>query len=425
MKFSAVKGMHDVVPAEASMWEWIEREARALFATYGFEEIRTPVLEKTALFVRGVGATSAIVEKEMYTFVDQGGEELTLRPEGTAPVVRAYVEQGLYQDDQASKLFYIGPMFRHERPQKGRFRQFSQIGVELLGAAHPLADAEVIAMAVRLVARLGIDDTRLEVNSLGCENCRPNYQAALGALIAQVASQLCDDCHRRIEKNPQRIFDCKNTTCQQALADAPIMQDYWCEPCHEHFSQVCAGLEAMDVPYYCNHRIVRGLDYYQRTAFEIVTNHLGAQSALCGGGRYDGLVKELGGPDSPGVGFALGLERLVMLLEEAQRRPVSRIPRVYVAALGQAAREQMLPVMQQLRQQGVRVEWDYEDRSLKSQMRRADRCGAQWVVIAGDQEIAAGTVAVRNMTDKSQHDIALGQLVTKVSELISLAKETA
>lgn len=417
MKITTVKGMHDIIPPDTALWCRLEGTARQLFARYGFAEIRTPIAERTPLFVRGVGASTELVQKEMYTFVDQGGEELTLRPEGTAPVVRSYIEHGLYQADPVAKLFYFGPMFRRERPQKGRFRQFHQIGVELLGTAHPAADAEVIAMAMQLFAALGLHDVRLEVNSLGCSGCRPKYQQSLETFLGQVAARLCEDCQRRVRTNPMRIFDCKNPHCQQALTEAPTIQDFWCEECGEHFRQVCEGLEAVHVTYWCNHRIARGLDYYMRTAFEIVAHSLGgSQNALCGGGRYDGLVRDLGGPDHPGVGFAMGIERLLLLMDQ---QPVAAggARSLFVAALGVEARRTCTPIMAALRAHGWTVEWDYEDRSLKSQLKRADRLGSRHVLILGDDEVSAGKIIVRDMETKQQAEVAFDQLVPYFADI--------
>lgn len=412
MKFTAVKGMHDLMPPDSASWAQVERIARELFASYGFVEIRTPIVEKTPLFVRSVGETNTMVEKEMYSFIDQGNEPLTLRPEGTAPVIRAYVEHGAYQDDPVARYFYLGPYFRRERPQKGRYRQFHQIGVELIGTASPEADGEVMTMLMRLLAAVGLPELRLEINSLGCHECRPRYYDTLREYLEGVAERLCADCQRRLKNNPMRLFDCKQAACQLALQEAPTVQDFWCGPCGEHFHAVGEYLQCVGITYWVNHRIVRGLDYYVRTAFEVVTPVLGAQSAIAGGGRYDGLVKTLGGPDSPGIGFALGLERLLMLLAQQAERPTPAAPsRIFFAALGAVARAAILPLMEQLRQAKCIVEWDYDDHSLKAQMRRADRSGADYVVIVGEDEIQQDLVVVRNMVTKAQETVAVAQLV--------------
>lgn len=412
MKYTAVKGMHDVMPPESGAWAGLEATMRSVFARYGFVEIRTPIVEKTALFVRSVGQTSDLVEKEMYSFVDQGEEALTLRPEGTASVVRAYVEHAVHQKDPVAKLFYAGPMFRRERPQKGRYRQFHQIGVELLGAAHAAADAEVIVMLMDFLHTVGLQDVRLEVNSIGCKKCRPRYHAELQDFLRQLTPQLCADCQRRMVKNPQRVFDCKETQCQQVVHDAPTISDSWCAECAEHFRNLCDVLDAHDVQYWVNHRIARGLDYYMRTAFEVVTHIDGAQNAICGGGRYDGLIEDLGGPDIPGVGFAIGMERLLLLLQDhaGVKTATARTP-IYFALLGEAARRMGLPIIAALRARGVLVEWDYDDRSLKTQMKRADRLDASHVVILGEDELASGTALVRDMTSREQVSVAVAQLV--------------
>ncbi len=413
MKYTAVKGMHDLLPPATAQWVFIESTMREIFGRYGFAEIRTPIVEKMPLFVRSVGQTTDLVEKEMYTFIDQGEEALTLRPEGTAPVVRAYVEHSVHQKDPLAKYYYFGPMFRRERPQKGRYRQFHQIGVELLGAAHPFADAEAIVMLVDFLKTVGLRDVRLEVNSIGCRKCRPRYNADLQHFLQSVAGQLCEDCRRRMVKNPQRVFDCKETRCQQALTDAPTIQDFWCEECSEHFTGVCNALDAQGVQYWINHRIARGLDYYMRTAFEVVTHIQGAQNAICGGGRYDGLVEDLGGPDTAGVGFAIGVERLLMLLEaQEQALPIATAPPIYFALLGEGARRAALPMLAQLRAQRKVVEWDYDGRSLKSQMKRADRLNASHVVIIGDDELGKEEAMVRDMATKEQIAVPFTQLVT-------------
>lgn len=412
MKHTAVKGMHDILPPDSARWAVLEAKARHVFSRCGYAEIRTPIVEKTPLFLRSVGEQTDMVQKEMYSFVDQGDEALTLRPEGTAAVVRAYTQHGVYQQDQVAKYFYAGPYFRRERPQKGRYRQFHQLGVELFGAAHSFADAEVMAMLMRFLEAVGVRDVRLEVNSLGCKQCRPKYYDTMREFLASVAEQLCENCTNRMATNPMRLFDCKNTQCQTALTEAPTVQDYWCGECGEHFDQVGAGLDALGVTYWTNHRIVRGLDYYVRTAFEVVTHDLGAQSALCGGGRYDGLVKSLGGPDVPGIGFGLGIERLLLLLEQQGASLVTQeATNIYVAALGDDARVAMLPVMDELRRAGLRVQWDFDGRSLKAQMKRADRAEATHTVIVGESELADGKVIIRNMSTKAQDDVVLAKVV--------------
>ncbi|MBI2343930.1 MAG: histidine--tRNA ligase [Deltaproteobacteria bacterium] len=420
MKIAAVKGMHDLLPPESAQWIRVEALARQIFGAYGYAEIRTPIVEKTSLFVRSVGEESDLVEKEMYTFLDQGDESLTLRPEGTAPVVRALIEHDCVQHEGEAKFFYLGPMFRRERPQKGRYRQFHQIGVEYVGASHPYADAEVITMMVRFFEALGIAEWRLEINTLGCRHCRPIYQGRLSAFLRDRTTQLCPDCQRRLHKNPLRVFDCKRESCQRVLADAPTIADDLCEACELHFQRVCHALELHHVTYWVNHRIARGLDYYTRTAFEIVTQALGAQNAIGGGGRYDGLVKTLDGPDLPGIGCAIGMERLCMLLAQQGKVAPESSPRIFVAALGDVARDLALPIMDALRARAIPVEWDVENRSLKAQMKRADRWQATYTVILGDHECASGEAIVRDMGTKAQTMVSLSSLVSYFAERVTV-----
>lgn len=411
-KYTAVRGMSDILPPVTLRWQALESAARKTFASYGFSEIRTPIVEKTELFTRSVGETTAIVEKEMYSFVDQGDDHLTLRPEGTASVVRAFVESGMASQTPQSKLYYMGPMFRRERPQKGRYRQFHQLGVEVFGTSAPASDAEVMAMLWDLLDRqLHLPDLTLEVNSIGCTGCRGGYLNALNEYLKKRADTLCGDCQRRLQKNPMRVLDCKNEKCQAILHDAPLVEHYWCEGCGGHFADVQSMLKQLHVPYTVNHRIVRGLDYYMRTAFEVTTTRLGAQSAVAAGGRYDGLVRQLGGPDVAGVGFAIGEERLLLLLEDAGTLVVPEQLQVGVVMLGKPARAALLPLIQQMRHEGVNVQWDYEDRSLKAQLRHADKNGAQQVVIAGDDEINNRAVIVKTMATSEQITVPLDGLV--------------
>ena len=312
MKITAIKGMSDVLPPDSFLWREIEEKARKIFDTYGFEEIRTPIVEPTELFVRSVGETSAIVEKEMYTFEDKKGVSLTLRPEGTAPVVRAYIENGMYAKDPIAKLYYFGPMFRYEQPQKGRSRQFFQIGAELLGAESPLADAEMLILLHQLFQGFGISDARFEINSLGCKTCRPKYLGAIHQFLKGKEEKFCDDCQKRSKKNPLRILDCKKEGCRKLTEAAPVINDYWCEACSQHYREVRGLLLAGHVKFKENPRIIRGLDYYCRTAFEVLCDDLGSQNAVAAGGRYDGLIQELDGPDLPGIGFAIGVERVLL-----------------------------------------------------------------------------------------------------------------
>ncbi len=408
-KIAAVKGMVDILPPETSEWQGVEEIARRVFTTYGYREIRTPVVERLELFRRGVGETTSIVEKEMYHFVDQGEEALALRPEGTASVARAYIDAGVDTQNPLARYFYLGPMFRRERPQKGRQRQFHQIGCELLGVEDPFADAEVIAMAAHFLEDVGVTGLTIEINSIGCVACRPGFNDALVAFLEGTRDALCDDCRRRLERNPLRVLDCKVETCRAIVAEAPRLPDHWCEDCVAHFQAVREGLELVGVPFVHNERIVRGLDYYVRTAFEITTTALGAQNAVAAGGRFDGLVAALGGPDVAGIGFALGVERLLLLLRE-QGMDGRTEDLVFFALMGEPARRAMLPIVQTIRRDGVRAEWDFAGRSLKAQMRMANRIGAESVVIVGDEEIAKGEAVVRDMRAQTQQTVRLRDL---------------
>jgi histidyl-tRNA synthetase len=408
-KIRVVKGMVDIMPETAKLWHEVEATAERIFGTYGYGEIRTPIVERLELFRRGVGENTSVVQKEMYSFVDQGDESLALRPEGTASVVRAHIDTGAYVSNPVARYYYSGPMFRRERPQKGRQRQFYQIGCELLGVDNPVADAEVIAMVTHFFEEVGVSGLTTEINSIGCSGCRPDFNAALIDHLNSCKSELCDDCLKRLDKNPMRILDCKYESCRKAVESAPSFPDYWCEECSDHFTKLCEALDLMEIKYTKNHKIVRGLDYYNRTAFEITTQNLGAQNAVAAGGRYDGLVKELGGPDIPGIGFALGVERLILLLQASGREGKSDDV-IFFAAIGENARNAVLPIIQALRKDGIRVEWDYAAKSLKAQMRRADKLGAGSVVIVGDDEISKGMAVVRNMRSKEQSEVKLRDL---------------
>ncbi len=405
-KLTAVKGMADIMPPASRLWQHVEASARRIFDSYGYGEIRTPILEPTELFARGVGETTSIVEKEMYTFEDRGGDLLSLRPEGTASIVRAYIESGASSSDPMVGYYYMGPMFRRERPQRGRQRQFFQIGCEILGAVSPLADVEVIAMNDHFLKDVGVSDVSLEINSLGCPKCRPAYDKALLKYLHDCKGKLCADCKRRVERNPLRVFDCKNQDCHGLLNKAPLFPDYWCDECKAHFSAVKGELNLLKINYVENPRIVRGLDYYMRTAFEFTTTKLGAQNAIAAGGRYDGLVKSFGGPDVAGVGCALGVERLLLMLKQPEQKQTSE-DIVFFAALGDEARRKIFPVIQMLRYDGVRVEWDLGDRSLKAQMRRANKLNAKSVVIVGDEEIKKGEAQIKDMLTGEQRTVRI------------------
>jgi histidyl-tRNA synthetase len=403
MKISAIKGFADILPEEIGTWQFVEEKAREVFARYNFSEIRIPILEKTELFSRSLGEATDIVEKEMYTFADQDakGSSLTLRPEGTAGVVRAYIEAELYKTEPVRKLFYVGPMFRRERPQKGRLRQFHQIDAEVLGRGDALVDAEVLFLLNDFFSMVGVEGLTLELNSLGDFQCRPRYRKELLAFLKVKEKQLCPNCQRRMERNPLRVLDCKEESCIAATRDAPSILDYLCAECEEHFELVKRLVQ--HVPYKLNHRMVRGLDYYCRTAFEWTSSRLGSQNAVAAGGRYDGLVESLGGPPTPGVGFAMGMERLVLLLGMKESRRLD----LYVAWMGVEARDWAFPFIQELRERGMSTEMEGDQKSLKSQMRRADKLRAKFVLIVGENELKVGKGVLRNMDTKGQEEIRL------------------
>ncbi len=405
MKIPAVRGFRDILPEESALWQVLESQARTSFAAYGFSEIIVPVIEKTELFARAIGETTDIVEKEMYTFTDRDESSLTLRPEGTASVIRAYIEQSLYHKEPVSKLFYTGPMFRRERPQKGRYRQFHQIGAEILGRDDALIDAELLLMLNDLFKSLQLE-VSVDINSLGCPTCRPRFRESLQAFGESKLAQLCGNCHNRLHRNPLRILDCKEPGCRQVTVDAPVLTDFLCDLCRQHFVQVQSYLRQENVAIIVNPRLVRGLDYYCRTSFEIIAHGLGSQNAVCGGGRYDGLVEQLGGPAVPGIGFAIGVERLVMLLQ-AQERHISTAPDVFIAPLGQAAEGQAFSLARRLRQEGYRVELESGSRGLKAQMRRADKLDARHVLILGENELNAGKGTVRDMQTKADRPMTV------------------
>ncbi len=392
--------MNDILPNDVATWQFVEKKARAIFTAFGFDEIRVPVVEKTELFCRSIGETTDIVEKEMYTFSDRSDNSLTLRPEGTAPVMRSMIQHKLINTDPVQKLYYSGPMFRYERPQKGRYRQFHQIGAEVVGIDDPLIDAQVMVMLDHFFKEVGIKDVVLEINSLGCPECRPGYRDALTAFLEERLETLCSDCQRRFRQNPLRVLDCKVPGCKEATAGAPIVLDHLCTGCDEHFSQVRTHLQNVDVSFSINPRMVRGLDYYTKTTFEMITGNLGSQNAVAAGGRYDGLVEKLGGPKVPGIGFAMGVERLVLLLSELNLTNAQ--PDIFIAALGKDAQQTGFKLLTFLQRKGVRAEMDYNDKSLKSQMKRADKLGVRYSLIIGEDELVKGVAPLRNMSGGDQ-----------------------
>jgi histidyl-tRNA synthetase len=413
-----IRGFKDILPGEIEVWQQIERTACALFEDFGFKEIRIPVMERTELFARSIGEDTDIVEKEMYTFPDRKGDLITLRPEATASVVRAYIQHRMYSVDSVQKFYTIGPMFRRERPQKGRYRQFYQINAEVFGVASPLIDVQLIFILMTLLKRLDVADVQAHINSLGCPECRPNYRLALAEFLVKLDDRLCADCRRRRERNPLRVLDCKVPSCREALTDAPSILDHLCNDCRQDFETVQTALDRLGIVYLTDKRLVRGLDYYTRTTFEIQTGALGAQSAVAGGGRYDGLVKMLDGPDTPATGFAIGLDRLAEIV--GQKKTVAeKPPTLFAAVIGDEGQQQAFQWVSRWCDQGLRAEMDFGGRSLKSQMKRADKLGAAYVMIIGDNELSEGVVILRNMKTKEQVRIAVEEVVEKVGAIIS------
>ncbi|MCB2185717.1 MAG: histidine--tRNA ligase [Deltaproteobacteria bacterium] len=417
MTIQAVRGMKDVMAPEVGKWQFIEATARRIFGAFGFHEIKTPILEKTELFQRSLGETTDIVEKEMYTFADRGGENLTMRPEATAGVLRAFIENKLYGQPGPHKLFTIGPMFRRERPQKGRFRQFHQLNAEVLGDGGPLMDAELLVMLTQLLSELGLAEVSLVLNSLGCPNpdCRPAFRQALLDYFLPQKDRLCEDCRRRLTANPLRVLDCKVEGCREAAQGAPQISAHWCGECREHYDKVKDYLTLAGVVFREDPGLVRGLDYYRRTTFEAIAGGLGAQNAVAGGGRYDGLVEELGGPPTQAIGFAAGLERLALLLPDDPAHNPG--PALFLAALGEVARRWAFGLAQELRRAGRSVEMMSEDKSLKAQMRRANKLAARRVLIVGEAEMASGRAVLKDMGEGGQEEIPLAEAASRLAGL--------
>jgi histidyl-tRNA synthetase len=403
---TGVKGVKDILPEETPRWRLIEDAARRWALCYGYQEIRIPIFELTALFARSIGSATDIVEKEMYTFPDRDGTSLTLRPEGTAGTVRAFIEHNRAADPLPQKYFYIGPMFRHERPQAGRLRQFHQFGVEFFGTADPRADIEVIALLWRFLSDLVLPDLTLEINSLGSSGDRAAYKPILLSFLSQQKSRLCANCRRRMETNPLRVLDCKVPDCRAATESAPRLTDHLSPEARTHFDQVLAGLVALGIPYRLNPRLVRGLDYYCLTSFEITSSHLGAQNAVGAGGRYDGLVETLGGPSVPAVGFAVGLERVLVMLPEASSSSLNDCL-YYVAAFGEKGTKLGFLLLDELRRVGLSSQCDYRATTLKAHLRQADRSKCRYAIFLGDDEATRGSVILRNLESKAQEELPL------------------
>jgi histidyl-tRNA synthetase len=411
MLTGAPRGTKDILPQAAGRWQYLESAIRAVCGCYGYEEIRTPVFEHTELFRRGIGDTTDIVEKEMYTFTDRGGRSLTLRPENTAAVVRAYIENKLYAESPPFKVFYVGPMFRYDRPQAGRFRQFHQFGAESIGLHGPDADAELILLAGAFLRKLGLEDLKLFINSVGCPQCRPVYRDVLAGFLRERRDRLCPDCQSRLERNPLRAFDCKEDACKKAIEGAPLLKDNLCQSCGEHFSALQSLLRAAGVDFAIDTKLVRGLDYYTKTAFEIQYAPLGAQSAVCGGGRYDGLVEECGGPPTPGVGFAIGLERALLAAEsQGLFSAAAQKADVFVAHAGTDVFAAAFAFAARLRAEGVKTGVGALGRGLKAQLKMADKFGARLVFIFGEEELKKDMVIYKDMRTGAQEGMALADM---------------
>lgn len=415
MLTNAPRGTKDILPDTVGDWNYVEGEIRELCRRFGYSEIRTPIFEHTELFQRGIGEGTDVVDKEMYTFTDRGERSITLRPENTASAVRAYLQNKLYAQSNLVKLFYIGSMFRYDRPQAGRMREFHQFGVEALGEANPAVDAEVILLAMNLLEGLGLKDLELSINSVGCPKCRSKYRTMLQDFFRDKLEDLCEDCRSRFERSPLRILDCKKDSDKPYMADAPKITDCLCEECADHFAKLKELLTSAGISFTHDPRLVRGLDYYTKTAFEIKYPPLGAQSAIAGGGRYDGLIEEMGGNPTPAVGFATGLERLLLALESQNLLPEkNRSVDAYVVALGETAQAEGFKLLNSLRQQGLSAAMDFAGRSMKAQMKQANKLGAKYSVILGEDEIAEGVVMLRSMEDSSQEKVPMNQVAEKI-----------
>ncbi len=410
------RGTKDILPGAVEDWLYLEGKIRDICRLYQFKEIRTPMFEHTELFLRGIGETTDVVEKEMYTFTDRGNRSITLRPENTASVVRAYLQNKLYGDGNVQKLFYIGSMFRYDKPQAGRYREFHQFGVEAIGEQDALIDAEVIAFAAHFLKSLGLKDVALKLNSVGCPTCRTAYRKRLQDFFRPKLEQLCDDCRSRFERNPLRILDCKNEKCQAASEGAPEIVDYLCDDCRTHFEKLQQYLKVAGVDFSLDARLVRGLDYYTKTAFEFKYEPLGAQSAILGGGRYDGLIEECGGKPTPAIGFATGLERVLLALEKQNLLPQKQEScDISLIALGEAARSYCFDMLNKLRQKGLCARMSYGDKSMRAQIKQADKSSSRLAVIIGDDELAKQIAIVRNMSDSEQKEVPLASLLEELS----------
>lgn len=413
------KGTKDVLPSQSYKWQYIEQTAKEVARVFNIKEIRTPVFEHTELFRRGVGETTDVVGKEMYTFEDKGGRSITLKPEGTAGAVRLFVENGLSSTPMPVKTWYITPAFRYERPQAGRLREFHQFGIEVFGSKSAETDAEVIFAASSFLNKLGIKKVKLEINSIGCKSCRADYNRALKEYFNPRLSEMCETCRTRFDTNPLRMLDCKEEKCKEIGVNAPEILDYLCDDCKTHFEKVKSMLKEQGVEYTVNPRIVRGLDYYSRTVFEFVSNEIGAQGTVCGGGRYDGLVAELGGPETPAIGFAAGIERLMLLMDNTGvQYPEEPKPLIYLAGMDEKSRAEAFKIAHALRNSGISAEIDHMERSVKSQLKYADKLGARFVAVIGESELQSGEVNIKNMSDGSSEAVKIDKIYTYLNKEI-------
>lgn len=415
MLTKAPRGTKDILPQESYKWQYIENHIRKICHEFGFGEIRTPSFEHTELVQRGIGETTDIVQKEMYTFDDRGGRSITLKPEGTAPAVRAYVEHNLVQEAQPTKMYYITPVFRYERPQAGRLREHHQFGIEVFGAENPAADAEVISLAMTFYRRLGIENLKVNINSIGCPKCRKSYNEALKEYFRENFEGLCPTCQDRFQRNPLRILDCKSPECKEISKNAPLVLDHLCEDCRIHFEGLQEELKALEIPFVVDPHIVRGLDYYTRTVFEIISESIGAQSTVCGGGRYDNLIKECGGPDIPAVGFGLGIERLIITMEAyGCNIPKPEGPALFIAALGDTAKLRSSKLILQLRNAGISCERDLMSRSLKGQMKYANKINARFTIVLGDDELNRNIAKLKDMGNGEETEINITNIIDEI-----------
>jgi histidyl-tRNA synthetase len=421
MRYAAPRGTQDILPKDSPSWRYLENKFREICRLHGYKELRTPAFEETDLFTRSIGEHTDIVGKEMYTFIDRGGRSITLRPEGTAPVVRAFLQHKLSSETPVTKVYYIAGIFRYERPQAGRYRQHHQVGIEALGSQDPAIDAEVISLGMNYLDSLGIRDLELKINSVGCPNCRPKYRDALKKAVEPYVSELCESCRNRYEANPLRMLDCKVPSCRELTKDVPSIVDYLCDECSAHLKSVLRYLDDLGIAYVLDPRLVRGFDYYTKTAFEVQSTSLGAQSAVLGGGRYDGLVEEMGGQPTPAVGFGSGIERQLGIMEaQGVEIPSNDNPDVFVVTLGDEPRIAGVKLLSEVRKAGIAAEIDYAGKSMKAQMRSADREKAKFTVIIGEDELNENRVKVRNMQTREETDLPLCEAAARIKDMLNL-----